>query len=242
MHRHHVEIDHYVVTVPAGRADRAYADELLATGDYAFVEPDWRVYATAIEPDDPLLSLQWHHAVIDSCGAWALTTGDQAVVVAVCDSGVDTDHPELESILVPGFNAPSGIPEALGGAVEGLTDHGTQVAAAAMAVGDNGVGIAGVGWNLRLMPVRVMNTPGNTALVSDLNGGARWAVDNGARVVNVSFSNPVATSVLRPAMRSLDIARFRFCSCPDPSVAHRAPLVLNCAAWPLFPPLPDSAD
>jgi hypothetical protein len=113
----------------------------------------------------------------------------------VCDSGVDLDHPDLAAALVSGYNAVDQMAQADGGTVDGLTDHGTQVAGTAAALGNNGVGVSGVGWSLSIMPIRVSNQPNDTALISDINDGARWAAEHGARVINASFSNVQSASV-----------------------------------------------
>ena len=133
--------------------------------------------------------------MIDALGAWDITTGDPNLVIAICDSGIDTDHPDLAGALVPGYNAVDGLPESEGGAIEGLTDHGTQVAGTAAAIGDNGVGVTGVCWSLGIMPVRVSNVANDTAFLSDINSGARWAASNGARIVNVSFTGATTSAV-----------------------------------------------
>ena len=193
--RHHPAVDEYVLVVPAGTSERDFAETLLATGDYAYVEPDWLVSATEFDPGDPMLSLQWHHERIGSCDAWAVTPGSPEVVIAICDTGVDLEHPDLAPILVPGYNAVDDLPQADGGDVTPRTDHGTEVAGVAAAVGGNGIGVAGVGLDLRIMPVRVSNQTVDQAFTSDINAGARWAAEQGATVVNASYSNPLSATV-----------------------------------------------
>jgi hypothetical protein len=184
-----------LLRVPPGSDDIAYAASLMATGAYRYVEPDWLVSAGAT-PNDPLYAQQWHLPLMNAPAAWNLVTGDPAVIIAVCDSGVQLSHPDLASRLVSGYNAVDRLPQSMGGQVDGLTDHGTQVAGAAAAAGNNAVGISGAGWNLRIMPVRVANVANDTALLSDINEGARWAADHGARIVNCSFSGVTSASVM----------------------------------------------
>ncbi|MBL9121201.1 MAG: S8 family serine peptidase [Phycisphaerae bacterium] len=180
-----------VVAPPARGAPIDFARSLAATGDYDLIEFDLELAAArgAGPPNDPLLAQQWHLAKINAPMAWSITLGDPAVVVAVCDSGVDLDHPDLAPILVPGYNAVDHLPQTIGGLVDGLTDHGTEVAGCVAAATDNAIGIGGLGWDLRLMPIRVSNQANDTALLSDIANGATWAVDHGASVVNVSFSS-----------------------------------------------------
>jgi subtilisin family serine protease len=183
-----------VVRVPKGTSAEDYAKALEATGDYAFVEVD-RIVSVAAAPNDPLFASQWHLAKIGAPTAWAITTGDTDLVVAVADSGIDLDHPDLAPLLVAGYNAVDDLAQANGGLVDGLTDHGTEVAGCVAAATDNGLGIAGLCHGVRLMPIRVSNQPGDTAFLSDINAGAIWAADHGATVVNASFTGAVGPTV-----------------------------------------------
>lgn len=192
--KHYPKVNEYVVQVPAGSSLVEFARELLATGDYEYVEPDWLVHAVVL-PNDPLYPSQWHLPKIDAPIAWDIDTGNPSVIIAICDSGVDQDHPDLAAALVNGYNAVDQLPQDEGGQVDGLTDHGTQVAGTAAAIGNNAVGISGVGWDFSIMPIRVSNMANDTAFISDINDGARWAVENGAQIINVSFSNVQANSV-----------------------------------------------
>ncbi|MHC5211072.1 MAG: S8 family serine peptidase [Planctomycetota bacterium] len=157
----------------------------MSTGDYQYAEPDWLCHPTGTVPNDPAYVAQWHHQKLDSPGAWDHVTGDAGIVVAIVDGGVALDHPDLSAALVPGYNADDRIAQVDGGDVYDVDGHGTFVAGIAGAIGNNGVDVVGVGWNLSIMPVRYYNTPGG-GFLSDLLDGARWAADHGARCVNVS--------------------------------------------------------
>lgn len=183
-----------VVRVPPGEPAAAYADRLMRSGDYRFVEID-RPIPAAIAPDDPLYPSQWHLTTIGAPTAWALVAGAPEIVIAIADSGIDLDHPDLAPLLVPGYNAVDDLAQADGGLVDGLTDHGTEVAGCVGAVTDNAFGIAGLCPNARLMPIRVSNEANDMALISDINAGAIWAAEHGATVVNASFSNVTSPSV-----------------------------------------------
>lgn len=182
-----------VIRVPAGISEGEMASLLMATGDYEFVEPNWLLYP-AIVPNDPQYGSSWQHNRIDSARAWDLNTGRADVIVAVCDSGVDLDHPDLQAALVPGFNSASRRAQDQGGDVNDINGHGSFVAGCAAAQGNNAVGVTGVGWNLSIMPVRVTNNSNGTAGFFSILEGARWAADNGASVVNVSFTGGTSAS------------------------------------------------
>ncbi|MFN0133998.1 MAG: S8 family serine peptidase [Phycisphaerales bacterium] len=181
-------IDTHVVSLPADMSEHEWADDLLATGDYEFVEPDWIVSPASTSPDDPWYPNQWHLDAIHAPAAWDIETGDGSITCAIVDTGVDLTHPDLAAALVPGFNAVTRLPQGMGGQVSDVSGHGTAVAGTAGAVGNNAIGGSGVGWGLRIMPVRASNFSSGSAFLSDILYGAIWAAANGARVVNVSFA------------------------------------------------------
>jgi subtilisin family serine protease len=185
------ETDEYTIRVPAGygglgEGENRLARELLATGEYQYVHPNWICYPIAT-PNDPLFGSQWHHTMMQSQAAWDLLTGSPSVIVAVTDTGILTTHADLTN-RVPGFNAVDDLAEVDGGQMEDVNGHGTHVAGCAAAVGNNGVGVAGVGWNLSVMSIRVSNAAGGGAFLDDITQGARWAVENGARSASSSYT------------------------------------------------------
>lgn len=182
-----------VISVPAGMSEGQLAAMLMATGDYEFVEPNWTLYP-AVEPNDSQYGSSWQHSRLQSEAAWNLTTGGNEVIVAICDSGVDTNHPDLQNLLIPGFNAASGQSQASGGSVEDVNGHGTFVSGCAAAQGNNGIGVVGVGWNFPIMPIRVSNNSDGTASAFAILDGARWAAENGAKIINASFSGGTSSS------------------------------------------------
>ncbi|MDF1869166.1 MAG: S8 family serine peptidase [Phycisphaerales bacterium] len=180
-------MDEYVVTVPTGVSEGEMAAMLMATGEYLFVEPNWRLFPTNT-PNDSQFGSSWQHNRLQSTAAWDIHTGDSDIIVAICDSGVDTNHNDLEDALVPGYNAVNNAAQVDGGQVEDVNGHGTFVSGLAAAQGNNGTGVVGVGWDFRVMPIRVSNNSAGTANGFDILEGARWAVDNGAKAINASFS------------------------------------------------------
>ena len=133
---------------------------------------------------DPLQSRQWGLSMVRATTAWSGATGE-GVIIAVVDSGVDKDHPELADKLVKGASF-VGCPEGKRPCDNWDDDsgHGTHVAGIAAAPLD-GVGVVGVAPNARIMPVRV--TQGGRGTSRDFADGIRYAVDNGADVINMSL-------------------------------------------------------
>lgn len=186
----------WILKTPAGMTDGVMTVRLASSGVFEYVEPDWIVYPQGF-PDDPLFGSQWHHSRILTPSAWPIWTGAPAVVVAVVDSGIDLSHPDLSSVLVGGYNAVSKLAQWEGGDVSDVSNagHGTAVAGCIGAVGNNGYGVAGVGWKLRVMPVRATNETSGSAVLSNVLAGCRWASENGARVVNASYAGVSSSSV-----------------------------------------------
>ena len=145
-----------------------------------FAEPNYRVYAFEI-PNDPLFDNQWAHGLMHSPAAWDIVTGEQTVTIAIIDTGIDETHPDLADKIVAGYDY-----------VDNDTDphdengHGTHVAGIAAAMTDNGLGVAGMNWEARIMPIRVLDAEG-VGYVDILAEGISWAYANGAKVLNISL-------------------------------------------------------
>lgn len=181
------DTDEYLINLPKGATEDSYANALLATKAYQYVEPNWMVFPVT-NPNDPQYPNQYHHPLIRSNIAWNFTQGDPNMIVALTDTGVDLNHPDLKDHLVPGYNAIDHLAQIDGGQVNDLNGHGTHTAGDAAAIGNNGVGVSGVGWNFRIMEIRVSNSAGGGSSIAALTEGARWAVDHGAKVISTSYS------------------------------------------------------
>lgn len=178
-----------VVTVPEAQADATLA-ALRNDPDVEFAERDY-LAAAAFVPYDPdlLAGKQWYLSQIGAEQAWDFTSGRSNVVVAVLDSGIDASHADFAGQVLSGYNFISDDNDTADD-----FGHGTAVAGAIAAAGDNGIGIAGVAYGCRLLPVKVMDATG-VASYSSLAEGIKYAVDQGARVINISIvgSNPSST-------------------------------------------------
>lgn len=169
-------------------------------------------------PNDPELPLQYYlHQVtdydIDAGRAWNSTTGDKKIIVAVIDTGVDLDHPDLAANIwinqkeipnnhkdddnngyvddVQGWdfveddNDPNPTPTS-NQFSSIVVKHGTHVAGIIGAVGNNAQGVSGVNWQVSLMPLRVFNDTGSSN-TADIVSAIRYAIKNGAKVINMSY-------------------------------------------------------
>ena len=186
------EIDTVVVDVPESDASEVI-DALAALEDVGTMEADHPVSA-ALAPNDTRYVDQWALPVMGAPAAWDQTTGSSQVVVAVIDTGVDAGHPDLAGSVLPGIDL-----------VNGDTDpaddhgHGTIVAGIAAARGNNGVGVAGVCWSCKVLPIKALDAAGN-GVSSNLAQGITWAADQGADVIVLSLSGPSSSTAVANAV------------------------------------------
>jgi hypothetical protein len=169
---------------------------------------------TTLPPNDPAFGQVWGlqntgqtggtaGADIHAAGAWAVRTDADTVTVAVIDTGMQLDHVDLAANLWtnPGEIPGNGSDDDHNGYVDDVhgwdfvnndavadddNGHGTHVAGTIGAVGNNGIGIAGIAWSVRLMPLKAFGASG-AGYVSAVIGALDYAVANGAKVVNESF-------------------------------------------------------
>jgi thermitase len=161
-----------------------------------YAEPDYLVQAADVIPNDPDWIDQWGPADIQAPQAWAITTGTISVTIAVIDTGVDLMHPDLASQidLVNSKSFLSYAPTA-----QDDYGHGTHVAGIAAAIGNNGVGIAGMAWGVRIMALKVLDYNGS-GYESDVASAINYAADHGAQVINLSLGGSTSDTTLSDAV------------------------------------------
>jgi subtilisin family serine protease len=178
---------------------------------------------TADGPNDPSFPLQWGLANTGANGPGAGIAGAdiralqgwpaqtllrKTVLLAVIDTGIDASHPELAGLVVPGWNVVSNNNQT----VDNLCPHGSMIAGVSGALTNNAAGIAGVCWNVRLMPVRVLE--GCSGTEANCAAGIIYAADHGAEVANMSLQYYTGTTVFAQAV----------------TYAHQSGMVMVCAA------------
>jgi len=210
-----------VLAVPVGQ-EAAVAAVLNQHPAVKYAELDYVAHAARL-PNDPKWDKQWPLPVIEADAAWDLVVGGPEQIIAVVDSGVDLDHPDLISKLwVNEGEIPDNMVDDDGngcvddvygchfyydqngvyrkdGSVQDPRGHGSHVTGIAAAATDNGVGIAGVSWGARLMSVRVLYES-LIGFYSDIAAGIRYAADQGATVINLSLGGEPASHVLQEAV------------------------------------------
>jgi len=229
----------YRARLPVGTTTLQAAAALRGDSAIAWAEPIYLYYTDDILPNDPGFNQQWHlhnvgqtggtiDADIDAPEAWQITTGNPSVVIAIIDTGVDWDHPDLAANIWINQGEwgdgkeSNGIDDDGNGFIDdyhgwdfvsvdassvylgedpGPPDnnpmdfhgHGTHCAGIASAVGNNEVGITGVSWGCKIMPVRAgyKDSLGRGVLRSDdIVAAINYAADNEANVISMSFRGP----------------------------------------------------
>ncbi|MBM4429015.1 MAG: hypothetical protein FJ026_01535 [Chloroflexi bacterium] len=212
-----------VLQVPAGMEGDMLA-ALQRDPRVLYVEPNHRVHVLKV-PNDPRWGEQWALPRIGAPQAWD-TAQCQGTIVAVLDTGVYLEHPDLQNSLwtnpneIPGNNLDDDhngkVDDVYGwhfyqvcdaiscqpyenGFVADENGHGTHVAGIIAAETNNGIGIAGLSWGARIMTVRVLDRDGN-GFYSDIAAAILYATDNGAQIINLSFGGDEPSQLLQDAV------------------------------------------
>ncbi len=190
----------YLFTFSSSKKLGEGQDNLSGLFFIASIEPNiiLRLFA---EPDDPYYSQLWGIQKISMPQAWDISTGSESIVVGVIDSGIDINHPDLLGRTIGGrdFVRNDSIPDDELG-------HGTHVAGTIGAIGNNGVGVVGVNWNVKMMPLKICIATGQPAprnsscSLSYVAEAIRTGLQNGAKVFNMSLGGE---SVCTPQLQSI---------------------------------------
>jgi subtilisin family serine protease len=184
-----------IIRVPKAAAERLIT-ALQNHPDVEYAEPDFTAEAIAT-PNDPLFmnDQQWHLTMINAPAAWDISTGSSNVVVAVVDSGVNANHPDLAGkILSSGYDYVANDTNPMD-----ENGHGTAVAGVVSPACNNDLGIAGVSWLSMILPVRVLNANGSGSY-SAISSGITYAADKGARIINMSLGGTSSSKTLQAAV------------------------------------------
>jgi thermitase len=184
--------DTYLLKITPTTDPRAATVRLAALPAVLFAEPN-HLRSAARTPGDEVAGEQWALGAIRAFDAWDVTTG-AGITIALLDTGVSPTHPDLKENLLPGFDFRNVDEDA-----RDDDGHGTYTAGVAAARGDNGIGIAGICWACKILPVKVLDRrgQGDDATIA---AGIRFAVDHGARIISMSLGGPEDTRVMREAV------------------------------------------
>ena len=225
--------DFDIVALAGGADPENVAERLSAQPDVEYAQPRYRARPMFV-PNDPLYSRQWNFPQIDMERAWDINRGGStSVTVAIVDTGIayrsatlrytgiawrrddGVSFPALGPVDIPFAAAPDLGADRFVSPRDFIWDdtlpfdlagHGTNVAGTIAQLSNNGVGVAGMAFNVKLMPVKVIDTDWDFIFNSPFIGtddtvarGVRYAVDNGAKVINMSLGR---TGAPAPVVRS----------------------------------------
>jgi thermitase len=184
-----------VVKIPAGMSRQEAIARVSRRPGVRMVAPN-RIYSTTMTPSDAMFKQQWGLDKIGAKTAWDKGVSASGVTVAVLDTGVDYNHPELKGRVIKGPDLADKDADPMD-----VHGHGTHVSGVIGASGNNNEGIAGVAWNCKILAIKVLsdNGSGTTDAVME---GIKYAADHGAKVINMSLgtSDPSIDPVLHVAM------------------------------------------
>ncbi|MGZ3773909.1 MAG: S8 family serine peptidase [Pseudobdellovibrionaceae bacterium] len=147
----------------------------------SFVSNAW---SQDLTPNDPLFEKQWHLKRINAPAAWSLQHNLERVKVLVCDSGIESSHPDLKGLVGLGKNFVDGSANT----EPGSNGHGTRAAGVIAANSNNGFGIAGLASHIILIPGKVtMGPEGSPASTEAMVACIQYAIDQRIRIVNMSY-------------------------------------------------------
>ncbi|MCM8830222.1 MAG: S8 family serine peptidase, partial [Candidatus Omnitrophica bacterium] len=154
----------YHLKIPSEPDTKRVIEQLSSDPDVLYAEPNY-IYQALVEPDDTYYGNQWGLPKISAPSGWNKITGSSEVIVAVIDSGIDYNHPDLsdnvwtDSENNPGYNAIKN-----NGNPMDDNSHGTHCSGIIGAVGNNGIGVCGVNWTIKIMALKFLDATGNGTL------------------------------------------------------------------------------
>lgn len=212
-HIPHIDVWHVTSSEVPGPV---LAHQLKQNNHILWVEPNGLVHAAGITPDDNFYQAQQGNLrLIGLPEAWVFSTGD-AVPIAIIDTGVDLDHPDLSAKIwtntgeIPG----NGLDDDENGYTDDVhgwnfvhgdavpqddNSHGSHVAGIAAAHTNNATGIAGVSWNSPVMPLKALDSRGDGTW-ADVAAAIVYAADNGARILNLSLGGDQFSQTIKDAV------------------------------------------
>ncbi|MGK5679634.1 type VII secretion-associated serine protease mycosin [Actinoplanes sp. URMC 104] len=144
---------------------------------------------------DSVRADEWHLSELNVADAWTYANGS-GVTVAVIDSGVDADHPDLQGQVLSGLD----LVDEKGDGDTDLVGHGTTVSAIIAGRNDDANGVVGIAPKAKILPVRVLDEDNRYSDALIVAQGVRWAVDRGARVINLSLGGNGSSAALAAAL------------------------------------------
>jgi len=222
------------VKLPAGLSVRDAITLYMQDPDVEFAEPNYIRSVRSTFPNDPLFSAQWAlsnrlvpGADMHMPQAWDIISGNSGLVIAVIDTGIDYTHPDLAGNIWSnpgdpdctsgsdndhnGYAADCRGWNFVGNNNNPMDDdgHGTHVSGIIGAVGNNAIGISGVIWNVKLMPLKILDATGE-GTVADEAAAIEYAIAKGAKIINASFAGDTFSNTEQSAIAAANASGVLF--------------------------------
>lgn len=192
-----------VYKVPAGQSVEEALAKLRKDPNVIYAEPNYLYHALEVAPkavraqrtvNDPMFDQLWGVKKIQAPEAWETTAGDPNVIVAVVDTGVDYNHPDLQGQVIKG-------PDFGNNDADPMDDqgHGSHVAGTIAALADNGQGVAGVAYRTKILAIKVLGSDGSGDMAAIAKGILK-AQEMGAKVINLSLGGEQDARTIRDAV------------------------------------------
>jgi len=202
----HIDLSLFWAFEVSASSSAQWQKDLMATGWGLYVEP--KVMPTlTFTPNDPSLMLQYHLSSVRALTAWDVETGDTAVTVGITDTGIELGHNDLSGSIQYNYSDPmDGVDNDGDGYIDNrygwdlgnndnnpspdpcqTCNHGVHVSGIAGAETNNNVGIAGVGFSCRILPIKIQNAAGELNMAYE---GIVYAADHNCKVINCSWGSP----------------------------------------------------
>ncbi len=184
----------------------AFAKNLASDPRIAYAEPNYYLEPLGLIPKDPLYIEQWNMSAFGLPNAWEIETGapkidQEDLVIAILDSGIQIEHEDLRDKILPGCDFFDGDSDP-----RSFDGHGTHVAGIAAAIGNNGIGVAGVAFGLgvKISPIKIFNDEGTEATLDSLANAIRWAAGLGT----AGFTkNPYPANIINISLGALETSQ-----------------------------------
>lgn len=202
------------IRLRAGLSMQEAVTVLAKRSDVLYVEPNYVLHHLSTPNDTSYATKQYAPQKIQADKAWDIWRPKQQIIIAVVDSGVDGQHPDLKNVMLRTSSGTINGYDAINGVASVAADdngHGSHCSGIAAAEANNKTGIAGIaGWigdtstttssYVRIMPVKALNSTGD-GYTSDIADGITWAADHGAKVISLSVGTTSYSATLNTAVQ-----------------------------------------
>jgi len=167
-------------------------DKLKKNPDVIYAEPNY-IRRICAFPNDPKTPSQWALSKIEAFRGWDIGTGSSDVIIAILDTGIDYTHEDLSSKIAGSMSFVIDEPDPMD-----RNGHGTHVSGIAAGATDNGIGIAGLAWNCKILAIKCLDSEG-AGYDDEIAKAIKYAADKGAKVINMSFGGSKNGNTMKEA-------------------------------------------